>query len=41
MADIAGPLREETAWAIENAMLKILVFITYRVLYSPGTIYKN
>lgn len=41
MADIAGPLSGETAWAIENAMLKILVFITYRVLYSLGAIHKN
>lgn len=41
MADIAGPLSGETAWAIKNVMLKILVFITYRVLYSLGAIYKK
>lgn len=41
MADIAGPLGGETAWAIENAMVKIPVFIAYRVLCSLGAIYKN
>lgn len=41
MADIAGRLIGETAWAIENAVLKVRVFITYRVICSLGNIYKN
>lgn len=34
MAGIAGPIRTETSWAIQNAMLKTLVFISYTMFNS-------